>query len=91
MNIKLLIRNEVKNNTSRYATAYDLMDDMLEKFPAARACNQRNDGTMKNSTLRREIARALDESSNWKAIGQTETGRKLYQRLPNGNSLENFV
>ncbi|AFN37391.1 UNVERIFIED_ORG: hypothetical protein GCAPEGMB_00199 [Vibrio phage V07] len=91
MNINLLIRNEVKNNTSRYATAYDIMDDMLEKFPQARASAAKNDGTMKNSTLRREIARALDNSSNWKAIGKTETGRKLYERLPNGNSLENFV
>ncbi len=91
MNINLLIRNEVKNNTSRYATVYDIMDDMLAKFPQARASASSNDGTMKNSTLRREISRALDSSTNWKAIGKTDSGRKLYERLPNGNSLEQFV
>ncbi|AGN30210.1 hypothetical protein VPFG_00210 [Vibrio phage nt-1] len=90
MNINLLIRNEVKNNKSRYATVYDIMQDMLEKYPQARMSAKANDGTMKNSTLRREISRALDNSSTWERIGQTDGGHKLYRRI-DGNTLEQFV
>ena len=81
MNIKQLIRNEIKNNKQNYATCYDILDDMLAKYPQARLSHDKSDGTMKNSTLRREIARALDESSNWTYHSRSDTGRKVYQRV----------
>lgn len=90
MNMNLLIRNEVKNNKQRYTTVYDLMDDMINRFPQAQASERGNDGTMKNSTLRREIARELDASPNWTPCGRTQSGRKLYERVET-NDLGEFV
>ncbi|CAM0054306.1 hypothetical protein VPHF86_0190 [Vibrio phage F86] len=90
MNIKLLIRNEVRNNASRYVTTYDIMDDMLAKFPQARKSEDNNDGTKANSTLRREIARELDDSCNWTFECFNRQGRKLYRRVES-NDLKDFV
>ncbi|CAL9975945.1 hypothetical protein VPHD480_0203 [Vibrio phage D480] len=79
MNIKLLIRNEIKNSTQNYATVYDIMDAIVTKYPQA-AINDRGK-SLANSTVRREISRLLDESCNWERCGVTKTGRKLYERI----------
>ncbi|AGB06837.1 hypothetical protein [Vibrio phage XZ1] len=90
MSIKQLAKTEVNNYNTAYVDVYKIREDMIAKYSAARACVERGDGTMKNCTLRREICRALDNSSDWNKVAKTDSGRLLYQRVKS-NSLENFV